>query len=71
MKGKFWMGTILACVLALGSCGAVSNNAGYGGETGEPDGFPSVEGDVVDGGDSDGEQDLEISPAPGQLTAGE
>lgn len=72
VKEKFWIGAILACVLALGSCGAKANDfAVGGGETGVPDGFPSVEGDIVDGGNGDGEQDLEISPAPGQLTAGE
>lgn len=65
VKEKFWIGAILACVLALGSCGAKANDfAVGGGETGVPDGFPSVEGDIVDGGNGDGEQDLEISPPP-------
>ena len=43
VKGKFWIGAILACVLAMGSCGAKANDFAVGDGGAETDVLPAGE----------------------------
>ena len=70
VKGKFWIGAILACVLAMGSCGAKANDFAVGDGGAETDVLPAGEDVGPDAAEPEGGQETDF-PAPGQLTAGE